>query len=37
MDTARKTGIYAAKATSQLVKKTAVATEDLIGNKIAKK
>ena len=34
MDTARKTGIYAAKATSKLIKKTA---EDLIGNKIAKK
>ena len=31
MNTARKTGIYAAKAASKLVKKTAVATEDLIG------
>ena len=38
MDTATKTEIDAAKATSKrLVQKTAEATEDLIGNKIADK
>ena len=38
MDTATKTGIDAAKTTSKrIVKKTAEATEDLIGNKIADK
>ena len=36
MDTATKTGIYAAKTTSKrVVQKTAEATGDLIGNKIA--
>ena len=36
MDTATKTGIDTAKTTSQrVVQKTAEATEDLIGNKIA--
>ena len=36
MDTATKTGIDAAKTTSKrVVQKTAEATEDLIGNKIA--
>ena len=38
MDTATKTGIDAAKtASKRVVKKTAEATEDLIGNKIADK
>ena len=38
MDTATKTGIDAAKATSKrVVQKTAKATGDLIGNKIADK
>ena len=36
MDTANKTGIYAAKTTSKrIVQETAEATGDLIGNKIA--
>ena len=38
MDTARKTGINAAKiASKRVVQKTAEATRDLIGNKIADK
>ena len=38
MDTATKTGIGAAKtASKRVVQKTAEATEDLIGNKIADK
>ena len=38
MDTATKTGIDAAKtASKRVLKKTAEATEDLIGNKIADK
>ena len=38
IDTATKTGIYAAKtASKRVVKKTAEATGDLIGNKIADK
>ena len=38
MDTATKTGIYAAKTTSKrVVQKTAEATGDLIGNKITDK
>ena len=38
MDTATRTGIDAAKATSKrVVQKTAKATGDLIGNKIAEK
>ena len=38
MDTATKTGIDAAKtASKRVVQKTAEATEDLIGNKIADK
>ena len=37
MNTDRKTGIDTAKATSKLVQKTAEATEDLTGNKTAKK
>ena len=38
MDTATKTGIDAAKTASKgVVQKTAEATEDLIGNKIADK
>ena len=38
MDTATKTGIDAAKTTSKrIVQKTAEATGDLIGNKIADK
>ena len=38
MDTATKTGIYAPKTASiRLVQKTAEATGDLIGNKIADK
>ena len=38
MDTATKTGIDAAKtASKRVVKKTAEATRDLIGNKIADK
>ena len=38
MDTASKTGIDAAKtASKRVVKKTAEATRDLIGNKIADK
>ena len=38
MDTATKTGIDAAKTTSKrVVQKTAEATRDLIGNKIAGK
>ena len=38
MDTATKTGINAAKATSKrIVQKTAETTRDLIGNKIADK
>ena len=35
MDTATKTGIDAAKATSKIIQKTAEATGDLTGNKIA--
>ena len=38
MDTATKTGVDAAKiASKRVVQKTAVATRDLIGNKIADK
>ena len=38
MDTATKTGIDAAKSASKrVIQKTAEATEDLIGNKIADK
>ena len=38
MDTAKKTGMDAAKvASKRVVQKTAEATEDLIGNKIADK
>ena len=38
MNTATKTGIHAAKtASKRVVQKTAEATEDLIGNKIADK
>ena len=37
MDTATKTGIDAAKTSKSVVQKTAEATRDLIGNKIADK